>query len=99
MSIHVDSAATREEALKTLKKKHKDCIVSDLPIAGNRWHRTGEEIGEASNIPIILFTGRGGEEVAEEEPRRMVVLFSNPCMLTGFFYEKFFDSAALMLNS
>jgi len=42
------------------------------------------KIGETSSIPIILYTGRGGEEVAEEEPRRMVVLFSIPRMLTGF---------------
>jgi PAS domain S-box-containing protein len=63
----VKTAVNAEEGLDRLDESHFDCIVSDYDMPG----RTGIEFLEAvrveyPNLPFLLFTGKGSEEVASE---------------------------------
>ncbi|GAB3418446.1 hypothetical protein GCM10027435_18460 [Haloparvum alkalitolerans] len=65
--ITVASARNAEEALEQLSEKRPDCVVSDYDMPG----RNGIELLETvrdryPNLPFILFTGKGSEEVASE---------------------------------
>jgi K+-sensing histidine kinase KdpD len=65
--IHIDTAPSAETALAMMEREHYDAIVSDFPlpdrdsIAFLRQIRSGQE-----GIAIILFTGKGHEEVVIE---------------------------------
>ena len=63
--IQVTSAASGKEALQLLEKESYDCIVSDYQMPGMDGIMFARHIREHSNIPFILYTGRGSEEVAE----------------------------------
>jgi len=63
----VETAVDAEDGLDCLDESHFDCIVSDYDMPG----RSGIEFLEAvraehSDLPFILFTGKGSEEVASE---------------------------------
>lgn len=56
-----------EEALKKLKEERFDVIVSDYKMPGMSGLELLEELRSNGNaVPFILFTGKGGEEIAKE---------------------------------
>jgi PAS domain S-box-containing protein len=63
--FQVDSAVSVEEAMKKLKKTTFDVVVSDYQMPEKDGLEFLEELrARGNNIPFILFTGRGREEVA-----------------------------------
>lgn len=65
--VTVESATNASEGLDRLVESAIDCIVSDYEMPG----RTGIEFLEAvqadyPDLPFILFTGKGSEEIASE---------------------------------
>jgi PAS domain S-box-containing protein len=65
--IDVTAAAAASEALDRLATEEFECVVSDYDMAG----RNGLEFlravrAEHPDIPFILFTGKGSEEIASE---------------------------------
>ena len=65
--FRVETASNADEALERLEAAAFDCIVSDYDMPG----RDGIEFLEAvreeySELPLVLFTGKGSEEVASE---------------------------------
>jgi len=64
-SIRVESVLTTKEALKRLEEGGFDCVVSDYQMPGMDGIELARRIRETSGIPIIIYTGRGSEEVAE----------------------------------
>jgi PAS domain S-box-containing protein len=63
--IKVTSAASGEEALQLLEKESYDCIISDYKMPEMSGIQFAEKIKSHINIPFILYTGRGSEEVAQ----------------------------------
>ncbi len=55
-----------ENALKKLQDEQFDCVVTDYMMPGMDGLELASRIRESSDIPIILYTGRGSEEVAEK---------------------------------
>ena len=64
-SIHVESVASPEDALERLESETYDCIVSDFQMPVLDGIELARRIRETSDIPFIIYTGRGSEEVAE----------------------------------
>jgi len=64
-SIHIESVASPEEALRLLKTETYDCVVSDYQMPVLNGIELARRIRGFSDIPIIIYTGRGSEEVAE----------------------------------
>ena len=64
-SIHVESVVSPEEALRRLERETYDCIVSDFQMPTLDGIDLARRIRETSDIPFIIYTGRGSEEVAE----------------------------------
>ncbi|MGD2200729.1 MAG: GAF domain-containing protein, partial [Candidatus Bathyarchaeota archaeon] len=65
-AMHVDSASSAEEALSRLQDQSYDCIVSDYVMPRMDGVELCRRIRESSDLPFILYTGRGSEEVAEK---------------------------------
>ncbi|MCW3990543.1 MAG: PAS domain S-box protein [Candidatus Bathyarchaeota archaeon] len=65
-TIQVESVASPEAALRRLDEGHFDCIVSDYQMPGLNGIELAVRIRETSDIPIIIYTGRGSEEVASK---------------------------------
>ncbi|MGB9959758.1 MAG: PAS domain S-box protein [Candidatus Bathyarchaeales archaeon] len=64
-AFEVDTALSVEEAVKKMKRKEYDVIVCDYQMPGKDGLQFLEELRKNGNfIPFILFTGKGGEEVA-----------------------------------
>ncbi|MCX6648981.1 MAG: PAS domain S-box protein [Candidatus Bathyarchaeota archaeon] len=53
-------------ALRTLSKQQFDCIVSDYQMPEMNGIQFCAEVRKKSNIPFIIYTGRGSEEVASQ---------------------------------
>ncbi len=64
-AIHMESVTSPQEALDRLQDESFDCIVSDYQMSGMDGIELAGKIRETSDIPIIIYTGRGSEEVAE----------------------------------
>lgn len=65
--FEAESSRTPTEALETLKNETFDCVVSDHDMSGTDGIEFLELIREAGlDLPFILFTGDGSEEVASE---------------------------------
>jgi len=64
-SIQVFSTLTPEEALARLEEEAFDCVISDYQMPRMDGIELARIIRETSDIPIIIYTGRGSEEVAE----------------------------------
>ena len=64
-SIHVESAILPEDALRLLRTEAYDCVVSDFQMPSLDGIEFARRIRGFSDIPIIIYTGRGSEEVAE----------------------------------
>jgi signal transduction histidine kinase len=63
----VDEAETPEEALERLAGGAYDCILLDYYIPGVDGHALIQAISEAApDVPVVIFTGRGDEDVAVE---------------------------------
>lgn len=66
-TLDVTTVTTAAEALSTVEERDVDCVVSDYDMPG----MTGLELLEAvrerdENLPFVLFTGKGSEEIASE---------------------------------
>jgi PAS domain S-box-containing protein len=59
------SGTTDPSQIFELLHQPYDCIVSDYSMRGMSGLKLNTEIKKTSNIPFILYTGRGSEEVAE----------------------------------
>jgi PAS domain S-box-containing protein len=64
-AILMEPVTTPKEALDRLRDENYDCIVSDYQMHGMDGIELAGKIREASDVPIIIYTGRGSEEVAE----------------------------------
>jgi signal transduction histidine kinase len=63
----VDEAATPEETLERLADATYDCVLLDYYIPGVDGNALIDAIGEAApDVPVVIFTGRGDEDVAVE---------------------------------
>ncbi|MGD2065807.1 MAG: PAS domain S-box protein [Candidatus Bathyarchaeota archaeon] len=64
-SFHVDLASSINDALEKMRSKVFDVVVSDYQMPGRNGLEFLKELRESGNdIPFILFTGKGREEVA-----------------------------------
>ena len=64
-TFQVDTASSVEEALKKMRKKTFDVIVSDYMMPEKDGLEFLKKLREkGNNIPFIIFTGKGREEVA-----------------------------------
>lgn len=63
--VVVDSVNTPEEALKKQAEENYDCIVSDYKMMSMNGIELAQKVREKSDVPFILYTGQGSEEVAE----------------------------------
>jgi PAS domain S-box-containing protein len=62
--LKVDTACSVEEALNKLKEKKYDAVVSDYKMPGKDGLEFLKELrAKGNDIPFILFTGKGREEV------------------------------------
>ncbi len=64
-SLSIFYAAKASDALRLLSNGGFDCVVSDYQMSDKDGVQLCAEIRKTSNIPFILYTGRGSEEVAE----------------------------------
>ncbi len=64
-SIRVESASTPTEVLQMMRLHHYDCVVSDYFMPEMDGIELVKKIKKTSNIPFIIYTGRGSEEIAE----------------------------------
>ena len=65
VALEVDSASSAEEALKRLEEKQYDCIVSDYMMPKVNGIKFAEQVKKSHDIPFIIYTGHGSEEVAQ----------------------------------
>ena len=64
--VKIDSVMTPEEALKLQEQGIYDCVVSDYKMLTMNGIELAQKVREKSNVPFILYTGQGSEEVAEK---------------------------------
>ncbi|MDS0299102.1 PAS domain S-box protein [Halogeometricum sp. S1BR25-6] len=63
----VETATTAAEGLRLLAEERFDCVVSDYNLAETDGLAFFESVRDAGvDVPFILFTGRGSEEIASE---------------------------------
>ena len=65
-SLILEQSSEPEKALKKIQEGQFDCVVTDYVMPGMDGLELASRIRESSDIPIILYTGRGSEEVAEK---------------------------------
>jgi PAS domain S-box-containing protein len=64
-NFKIETASSVDEALKTMKKKVFDVVISDYQMPGKSGLDFLKSLRDAGNrIPFIMFTGRGREEIA-----------------------------------
>ncbi len=61
----VESVKDPEEALRKQEEENYDCIVSDYKMMSMNGIELAQKVREKSDVPFILYTGQGSEEVAE----------------------------------
>lgn len=64
-SLKVEISTDPQEALERHRQEGFDCIVSDFVMPEMDGIDLASRIRETSDVPFILYTGRGSEEVAE----------------------------------
>jgi PAS domain S-box-containing protein len=64
-NIKVVSAKNANDVIELVGTGAYDCLVSDYDMPDMDGITLAKKIRETSNIPIIIYTGRGSEEVAE----------------------------------
>jgi DNA-binding response OmpR family regulator len=62
--LYIESVSHPQEALRLLQRRPFDCIVSDYQMPGLDGLESASKIRESSDVPIIIYTGRGSEDVA-----------------------------------
>jgi CheY-like chemotaxis protein len=63
----VETATSATEAIDRLRRNHIHCIVSDFDMPGRNGIEFLETVRERSpDLPFILFTGKGSEDIASE---------------------------------
>lgn len=62
--IVVESLGSSHEALEMLPKREFDCLVSDYVMPEIDGITFAKKVRELSDVPFILYTGQGSEEVA-----------------------------------
>ena len=65
-ALRVESVSSPEEALERIREEAFDCVVSDFQMPRLDGIEVARKIRETSKIPIILYTGRGSEDVAAD---------------------------------
>ncbi|MCW4013134.1 MAG: ATP-binding protein [Candidatus Bathyarchaeota archaeon] len=63
--VEIDSVTDPQEALELQEKEGYDCIVSDYKMIKMNGIQLAQKVREKSDVPFILYTGQGSEEVAE----------------------------------
>ncbi|TRO50534.1 response regulator [Candidatus Bathyarchaeota archaeon] len=63
--VEIDSVTTPEKALEMQEHENYDCIVSDYKMISMNGIELAQKVREKSDVPFILYTGQGSEEVAE----------------------------------
>jgi PAS domain S-box-containing protein len=63
--LQIDFVSSPREALEKLEKEEYDCIISDYKMPEMDGIQLAIRIREESDVPFILYTGQGSEEVAE----------------------------------
>ena len=63
-TLRVESVSTPEEALIRIREEAFDCVVSDFQMPRLDGIEVARMIRETSDVPFILYTGHGSEEVA-----------------------------------
>ena len=67
--FEIVSVLSVREALEKLESEHFDTIISDYQMPemnGIEFLEVVRKSGKYADIPFILFTGKGGEEIAKE---------------------------------
>ena len=64
-NFYITSITDPRKVMAMLEKSDYDCVVSDFKMPEINGIQLAEKIREKSDIPIILYTGQGSEEVAE----------------------------------
>ena len=65
--LTVDTATSVSEGLDRVAEEHFDCVVSDYAMPGQNGIEFLETLREEhSDLPFILYTGKGSEEVASD---------------------------------
>lgn len=65
--FEIDCVGSAHDALDAIESNQYDCIVSDYDMPGMDGVDLLESVREThSNLPFILFTGKGSEEIASE---------------------------------
>ncbi len=65
--FNIETATSADEGLQRLTDRPPDCIVSDYDMPGMNGLKFLQAVRkEHPNLPFILFTGKGSEEVASE---------------------------------
>jgi two-component system, sporulation sensor kinase A len=64
--IQFTHVSNSEEALELIKKGSFNCIVTDYKLPGINGLDLTTEVRKINKIPVILYTGQGGEEIAEK---------------------------------
>jgi CheY-like chemotaxis protein len=65
-AIEIDSITDPKKAVEKVRIENYDCIITDFFMPKLNGIKMAEEIRKFSDIPIILYTGHGSEEVAEK---------------------------------
>ena len=63
--IYIVSLSSPSEALRLLEHEYFDCVVTDFRMPEMNGIEFSKKIRSKKNLPIILYTGQGSEEVAE----------------------------------
>jgi len=74
--LQVDTALSAEEALKKLRATEYDVVVTDYQMLGKNGLELLRELRQEGNdVPFILFTCKGKEEIAIEALNSGVLLY------------------------
>ena len=73
----VETATSASEGLDRLEEEEIDCIVSDYDMPGTNGLDFLEQVREEyADLPFVLFTGKGSEEIASEAISRGVTEYT-----------------------